>query len=178
MRKRSTTQGMAALVSALLLTLIMAVPMSAGGNGATQVSGVGHPPGPGECTTPPPGINPSYAIVMRAGDGDLVGCVYGFNPVFKGPGPSGVAKERADEIFVGSYDDGKYKGMFRMRENWHAKFDLAAETQIFGFCKHPIVKGSGTGDFEGVRGRLDFRDDLSNPDKPRFVYKGHLKNLD
>lgn len=171
-RKRLTTQRMAALVSALLLTLVMAVPAAAGGNGATQVSGIGFVPGVGECDSPPPGVIPAYAIVMT---GDLVGCVYGFNPEFK-IGPSGVAKERADEIFVGSYNG--HKGTFGMRENWHAKYDLASETQIFGFCKHPIVKGSGEGDFVGVRGRLDFRDDLTDQANPRFVYKGHLKNLD
>ena len=174
MRKQITTQRLATLVSTLLLTLVMAAPAAAGGNGATQVSGIGFVPGPGECDNPPPGVNPTYAIHMK--EGDLKGCVYGFNPEFKGPGPSGVAKERADEVFVGSYDG--HVGTFRMRENWHAKFDPDSGTQVFGFCKHPINKGSGTGDFEGVRGRLDFRDDLTDPDDPRFIYKGHLKNLD
>ena len=173
MRKRLTTQRMAALVSALLLTLVMAVPATAGGNGATQISGIGFVPGVGECDSPPPGVSPAYAIVMT---GDLEGCVYGFNPVFKGPGPSGVAKERADEVFHGSYDG--HVGTFRMTENWHAKYDPASGIQVFGFCKHPIVKGSGTGDFAGVRGRLDFRDDLADSANPRYIYKGHLKNLD
>ena len=180
MRKRITTQRMAALVSALLLTLVMAVPASAGGTGATQISGVGLP-GSGECTEPPLGITPTYSIVMD--EGNLKGCVYGYNPEFK-IGPSGVAKERAEEIFVGSYDNGTpgagddLVGTFRMIENWHAKFDPASGIQKFGFCKHPIVVGSGTGDFRGVRGRLDFRDDLTNPAEPLYIYKGHLKNLD
>ena len=117
-----------ALTIALAAMMALAVPASAGGNGATQVSGIGFVPGAGECDSPPSGVIPTYAIVMT---GDLVGCVYGFNPEFK-IGPSGVAKERADEIFVGTYNG--HEGTFGMRENWHAKFDLASETPIFGFC--------------------------------------------
>jgi len=30
--------------------------------------------------------------------------------------------------------------------------------EIFGRCQHPIVAGSGTGMFEGVTGRLDYKD--------------------
>ena len=171
MRKRLTAQRMAALVSALLLTLVMAVPAAAGGNGATQISGVGFP-AEGRCDHLLPF---DYAIYMDPAEGDLDGCVIGVATSFKF-GPSGVAKERADEVFHGSYDG--HVGTFRMTENWHAKYDPASGIQVFGFCKHPIVKGSGTGDFEGVRGRLDFRDDLSDPANPRFIYKGHLKNLD
>jgi len=182
-RKRLTTQRMAALVSALLLTLVMAVPASAGGNGATQISGVGLPDTSGVCDDFPP-QDIYYAIVMD--EGSLKGCVYGFfDPEFK-IGPSGVAKERADEIFVGSYDNGTpddtgddLVGRFGMTENWHAKYDPASGIQKFGFCKHPIVRGSGTDDFDGVRGRLDFRDDLTGgPGNELFIYKGHLKNLD
>ena len=170
MRKRLTTQRMAALVSALLLTLVMAVPATAGGNGATQVAGTGFPAGDGECEGRPS----DYAIVMT---GDLEGCVYGviIEKGTQGPGPSGVYKERADETFVGSYMG--LEGTFRMKENFHARFDLASGNEIFGFCKHPIVRGSGTEDFAGVRGRLDFRDEVDDPDNVSFPYKGHLKIL-
>lgn len=169
MRKRLTTQRFAALVSTLLLTLVMAVPASAGGSGATQVSGIGYPDDEGVCKELPF----HYVIVMT---GDLEGCVYGIVTSSKGPGPSGVYKERADETFVGSYKG--REGTFRMKENFHAKFDLASENEIFGFCKHPIVRGSGTAAFAGVRGRLDFRDEVSDPASVSFPYKGHLKNLD
>ena len=174
MKKRFVNRRMTVLVSALLLTLVMAVPASAGGNGATQISGIGSPPDAGECIDPPAGFTPHYVIAM---EGDLVGCVYGEVTSSKGPGPSGVYKERADEIFVGSYK-GKYVGTFKMRENFHAKFDLSSGNELFGFCKHPIVKGSGTGDFAGVLGRLDFRDDVDDPDNVSFPYKGHFRNLD
>ena len=162
---------MAALVSALLLTLVMAVPATAGGNGATQVAGTGFPDDPAtpQCTELPF----HYVIVMT---GDLEGCVYGLVTSAKGPGPSGVYKERADETFVGSYRG--LEGTFRMTENFHAKFDLDSFNEVFGFCKHPIVRGSGTEGFAGVRGRLDFRDDVDDPNNVSFPYKGHLRNLD
>lgn len=171
MRKRHASKRLAALFSALLLTLVMAVPATAGGNGSTQVSGIGFPDDPDtpQCTELPF----HYVIVMT---GELEGCVYGLVTSSKGPGPSGVYKERADETFVGSYKG--REGTFRMTENFHAKYELPSFVEIFGFCKHPIVRGSGTGDFAGVRGRLDFRDEVSDPADVSFPYKGHLKNLD
>ena len=44
--------------------------------------------------------------------------------------------------------------------------------EIFGRCQHPIVAGSGTGVFEGVTGRLDFKDDIA---AGNFPYRGHFK---
>ena len=172
MTKRSIVQRVTTLGGALLLAMVMAVPASAGGNGANRVSGIGYPPGDGECNAPPGG-SAHYAIVMT---GDLVGCVYGVVTSYQGPGPSGVYKERAAETFVGTYHG--REGTFRMTENFHAKFDLASGNEIFGFCKHPIVEGSGTGVFEGVSGRLDFRDDVDDPDDVSYPYKGPVRNLD
>jgi hypothetical protein len=43
---------------------------------------------------------------------------------------------------------------------------------IFERCQHPIVEGSGTGIYEGVSGRLDFRNDVEAGNYP---YKGHLR---
>jgi hypothetical protein len=43
--------------------------------------------------------------------------------------------------------------------------------EIFGRCQHPIVEGSGTGDFEGVTGRFDIKDE----DPVAFPYRGHLR---
>lgn len=159
-----------ALTIALAAMMALAVPASAGGNGATQISGIGFPDVHGKCDALPF----DYAIVMT---GDLEGCVYGviIEKGTQGPGPSGVYKERANETFVGSYKG--HEGTFRMTENFHGKFDLASGNEIFGFCKHPIVRGSGTEDFEGVRGRLDFRDEVDDPADVYFPYKGHLRNL-
>ena len=44
--------------------------------------------------------------------------------------------------------------------------------EIFGRCQHPIVDGSGEGVFEGVSGRLDFKDDV---ELVNFPYRGHLQ---
>jgi hypothetical protein len=160
------------LAISLAAMMAVAVPASAGAKGATQVSGIGFPDVGGECDELPF----DYAIVMT---GDLEGCVYGLvniDEFTKGPGPSGVYKERADETFVGSYNG--MTGTFRMTENFHGKFDLDSGHEIFGFCKHPIVKGSGTDDFAGVSGRLDFKDEVDDPTDVFFPYKGHLQNLD
>lgn len=85
--------------------------------------------------------------------------------------PSGTYQEVADEIFVGSWGD--LDGTFELNENYTAKF--RADTPagyFFGRCEHPIVAGSGTNDFQGVSGRLDFKDD---PETGTAAYTGHLR---
>jgi hypothetical protein len=77
-------------------------------------------------------------------------------------------QEYADEIFVGSY--GALSGTFELTKFFTAKFDDDGD-QIWGRCKHPIVTDSGTGDFAGITGRLDFKDDDEAGNAP---YKGHL----
>ena len=44
--------------------------------------------------------------------------------------------------------------------------------EIFGRCQHPIVPGSGTDIYEGVTGRLDFKDNI---EAGNFPYRGHLR---
>lgn len=109
-----------------------------------------------------------YYIPMA---GDLEGCIYGYNVVGREL-PSGVYHEVADETFVGTYQ-GRY-GTFDLTEDFIIKFDRNGVPQ-WARCHHPIVRGSGTGDFEGVSGRLDFQDDFSDPANPITTYKGHLK---
>lgn len=154
------------LTVAVALMMALAAPATAKGEGATQISGIGFPAGEGECTE----MAADYKLVMT---GDLVGCVYGVVTSFHGPGPSGVYKERADETFIGYYNGNH--GSFEMTENFHAKFDLDSGNEIFGFCKHPIKANSGGGFFEDVSGRLDFKDEVDDPENVFFPYKGHLK---
>ena len=45
--------------------------------------------------------------------------------------------------------------------------------EIFGRCQHPIAAGSGTGGFEGAKGRIDFKDIISDPIV--YVYRGHIR---
>ena len=143
-----------------------------GAEGATQISGVGAFAVEGECidnVKGPDGQAPDFAQKLT---GDLEGCLYVFVESYECT-PSGVGIERGAEIFVGSDNDGN-EGTFRTSYLFTAKFDDCPNYggQIFGRCQHPIMAGSGTGDFAGVTGRLDFKDDV---EAGVAVYKGHLK---
>ncbi len=105
-------------------------------------------------------------------NGDLVGCIYGDITEVKELPQARIYMEVADETFVGNY--GSLSGTFELVEDFIIKFDKNG-TPVWARCHHPIVANSGTGDFAGVTGRLDFSDDFSNPDAPVTTYKGHLK---
>ena len=125
-------------LAALGITVLAMLALSgtASGAGATQVSGVGEPgvAGEGNCTDEELLAGAEYLIDLS--EGDLIGCVYGFNAVYKLVEGPGVYKETADETFDGCYDG--VCGTFDMVENFHTKFD------VFGFCRHPIVAGSSS----------------------------------
>jgi hypothetical protein len=136
--------------------------------GATQISGLGRFPETGQCTD----VQGSTFIVSMTGD--LEGCLYTFVDDFE-CSPSGTYREEGREYFVGTYNG--QPGTFWTGYEFEGRYEgcpldgepLGAE--IFGRCQHPIVKGSGTGVFEGVSGRLDFKD---NVELLIFPYKGHL----
>lgn len=136
--------------------------------GATQISGVSVLAADGQCT------DMTGATFVLSLTGDLTGCVYTFVDDFA-CSPSGTYRESGREFFVGTYN-GQF-GSFETAYEFEGKYEgcpldgepLGAE--IFGRCQHPIVKGSGTGVFEGVSGRLDFKD---NVELLIFPYKGHL----
>lgn len=138
--------------------------------GATQISGIGFYATTGECETQIKGA--AYAVKMT---GDLEGCLYVFIDDFE-CSPSGTYREQGREYFVGTYN-GK-TGTFWTTYKFEAKYEGCAANgapfgaEIFGRCQHPIVKGSGEGSFEGVTGRLDFKDDV---EAGNFPYRGHLK---
>ena len=159
------------LVAATLLALILAAPAALAG-GATQISGVGvfddlRDP---ECNDPgvegPGGEDPDYALVMS---GALEGCLYTFVETAVSS-PSGTYRETGREVFVASDGSGTFKTTYRFEAKYEDLDDPA--TEIFGRCQHPIVRGSGTGVFEGVTGRLDFKDDI---EAGNFPYRGHLR---
>lgn len=133
----------------------------------TQVGGIGLlvAPGEGDCDD----VEHAGADYAIAVSGDLVGCIYGYVTLARFHENSGTYQERADEVFVGSW--GSLTGTFDMVENFTGKFDPETGDQVFGRCKHPITTGSGTGDFEGITGRLDFTDDVAAGNIP---YRGHL----
>ena len=165
-----TIRRLVVLIAAVsALAVLAAAP--AGAAGAKKVSGTAFPGTLGDAPCDDAAhVGADYSIEMT---GDLAGCVYGYITSFAFHEGSGVYKERADETFAGCY--GAVCGTFEMKENFTGKFDLDTGNEIHGRCKHPIVSGSGTGGFAGVTGRLDFKDDVSDPANPVFPYKGHLK---
>jgi hypothetical protein len=139
-------------------------PVSAG---ATQISGIGYFAGPAECNDPE-GQGSSYDLLMT---GDLEGCHYVFIET-SSCSAGGTYKETGTETFVGTYNG--TTGTFRTTYLFTGKYtDCANVTgEIFGRCQHPIVAGSGEGVFEGVTGRLDFKDDI---EMGNFPYRGHFQ---
>jgi hypothetical protein len=156
------------LVAATLLALILAAP-AALAEGATQISGVASLADGDDCDDPE-GAGATFALIMT---GDLEGCLYTFVETAESS-PSGTYLETGTETFVGSVFGSEEPGTFETTYRFEAKYEdvdnLAGE--IFGRCQHPIVEGSGTGIFEGVTGRLDFKDDVETG---TFLYRGHLQ---
>ena len=153
-----------------LVSTVFATPTATLDGGATQISGVGVYAGPGECEDPQ-GNGADYALTMT---GDLVGCHYTFVEVSR-CSPGGAYYESGTETFVGAYNGGA--GSFGTTYVFTATYKdcPAFAGEIAGRCQHPIVSGSGTGVFEGVRGRLDMKDDL---EAGNFPYRGHLSFVD
>lgn len=157
------------IVIALLCALLyfgFAQTASAAGN--AQIGGIGYLAGEGECTDAE-GAGADFALNMT---GDLEGCHYIFVESFECRS-SGTYIERGRELYVGSGAEGD-SGTFGTTYVFTAKYDdcSALSGQQFGRCQHPIVEGSGTGDFTGVKGRLDMKDDVV---AGNIVYRGHMK---
>jgi hypothetical protein len=134
--------------------------------GARQISGIGSYPSSDECTEVA-SLGATYVVKM---EGDLVGCHYVFVTSSR-CSPSGTYVEEGNEYFVSAANP---NDTFRTRYKFEAKFrDCSTLTgEIFGRCQHPIIVGSGKGIFEGVTGRLDFKDDVT---VGNFPYTGHLQ---
>lgn len=164
MGKRKTTTLTLALLAAAALLSVASPAMAAG---SIQVSGQ---TADALCDAPPAGYE-SYTDYAFAIEGDLAGCVYGQITVARFHEGSGAYQERANEVFTG-YWNGQH-GTVEMIENYTAKAGADNATGLyFARCKHPIVAESGTGVFDGVTGRLDFKDDT---DAGTAAYTGHLR---
>jgi hypothetical protein len=160
MKQRLIFLSVSALAVAALINLTLRVPSPALAGGATQISGIGFFTVPGECNDPQ-GSGSNFATKLT---GDLEGCVYTWveSAVCS---PSGVYRENGHELFVrGGGGNDTFGTIYQDCPN------LVQE--IVGRCQHPIVEGSGTGAFEGVSGRLDFKDDI---EAGNFPYRGHLQ---
>ena len=156
------------LVILLTVMVSLLIVASVSAAGATQISGVGFFAEEGECTDPE-GAGADFANNLT---GDLEGCLYVFVESYQCT-PSGFYIETGSEIYVGrggEGDDGTFSTTYRFTAKFEDCPNLAG--QIFGRCQHPIVAGSGTGDYKGVTGRLDFKDDI---EAGNFPFTGHLR---
>ena len=177
--RRSVT--VAAATAALLV--VMVAPVSAG-TGATQIGGTGafHAIGfTAECPDPGGDYSAFDNFTLILDSGNLQGCwytlveEYSFSPS-GGSGPV-VYHERGREVFVGELydDDGNELGSGTFETTYHftGRYeDDSLLVEIHGRCQHPIVSGTGTGVFEDMTGRVDFKD---NVDTGVLTYRGHLK---
>ena len=119
------------------------------------------------CEGPPAGYSDYPALVLQ---GSLEGCWY-TDVQWSKKTPSGVYLERGRELFVGSLDG--REGSFTTTYRFEAKFAPDGVTELFGRCQHPLLAGSGTGEFTGATGRLDFKD-IINGSEITYVYRGHI----
>ena len=142
--KRTTLAVAGGAVAAL--TVIMTV----SGAGNIHVSGEAVFDAEGECTEIP-------SVFTMQITGDLVGCWYTHEFEVVQNTPSGVYMERGTERFIGCLADGATCGTFDTTYKFTAKYN-ADGSQKNGRCQHPIT--FGTGDFAGIKGRIDFKDDV------------------
>ena len=132
---------------------------------ATRISGVGYFADAEDCDWESVGAD--FALHLT---GDLEGCLFVFVETATYT-PSGTYVETGTELFVGL--GGSFVTAYRFEAKYEDPVNLLGE--IFGRCQHVIVEDSGTGDFAGVTGRIDFRDDIEAGD---FPYRGSLQYAD
>lgn len=146
--------------AASLAALAAIVTAYAAGN--TQISGQGVAYSGADCDEIP------SQFTMKI-SGDLVGCWYTHGWEVVQNTPSGVYAERGTERFIGCLADGVTCGTFDTSYKFTAKY-APDGSEIHGRCEHPIT--FGTGDFAGITGRLDFKDDVASG---IVYYRGHIK---
>jgi hypothetical protein len=159
------------VVIGCVLAVLLVAPAPSDAAPQTQVSG-GAFYDSVICPGPPAGYE-DFTYPGLVLTGTIEGCLYG--KVISGKEtPSGVYVETGQEVIVGSLDGGPvgtFVTTYRFESKWDP--DLATGVEVHGRCQHPIVEGSGTGGFEGVKGRLDFKDILEDPFP--YIYRGHLR---
>ncbi len=165
MKRRLTILTLTSLAVVAFISVVSTAPSPALAGDATQISGVGLFDEDDVCDSGSMGAD--FALIMT---GDLEGCLYTFVETAQSS-PSGTYRETGTELFVAASDeDDTFRTTYRFEAKYEDVDNLAGE--IFGRCQHPIVKGSGTGIYEGVTGRLDFKDEVETGN---FLYRGHLR---
>jgi hypothetical protein len=131
----------------------------------------------GRSARPPPvGYEDFTSYPGFALTGSLEGCLY-TKVITTKETPGGVYLESGEEVFVGSLDGqpvGTFATTYRFESKWDP--DVSTGVEVHGRCQHPIVEGSGTGGFEGAKGRLDFKDIIGDPVTLRLPgsYQPHI----
>ena len=151
-------------VVAFIGVVSAAAPSPASAGGATQISGVAFFDEADACDSASVGAD--FALIMT---GDLEGCLYTFVQTSESS-PSGTYRETGTELFVASDGAGTFETTYLVEAKFEDVTNLAGV--IFERCQHPIMEGSGTGIYEGVSGRLDFKNDVEAGNYP---YMGHLR---
>ncbi len=157
------------LIIGWALALLLVNPMAS--DASTRLSGDTYYD-PVQCPGPPAGYEDVITYPGLELTGSLDGCLYTKVTTAKET-PAGVYLERGEEVFVGSLDGGPvgtFATIYRFESKWDP--DVSTGTELHGRCQHPIVRGSGTGGFEGATGRLDIKDVIGDP--VTYVYRGHI----
>lgn len=154
--------------------MAIAVPTALAAQGATQIAGDGQVVGFGEPCGPDGEMSAPDGVTIELTAGSLVGCWFTTEVTHFAVTPSGTIQERGRETLKVYDEEGDVVGTFSTTYKFTGKFeDGGAGDEIHGRCQHPIIKGSGTGMFEGVTGRVDFKD--VDPAAGILEYRGHLK---
>jgi hypothetical protein len=151
-----------------VMALLLVNPVAS--DAATRLSGAAHYDAV-QCPSPPAGYEDFTTYPGLVMTGSLEGCLY-TKAITSKETPSGVYLETGEEIFVGSLDGGP-AGTFALTYRFESKFDPDSGVQLHGRCQHPIVEGSGTGGFEGAKGRLAFKDIIGDT-VTTYIYRGHI----
>lgn len=139
-----------------------AAPASATGN--TQISGAGMFVSTAECSADSPNVYPPIKMT-----GGLVGCWYTDQVEVLHFTDNGAYQERGTETFIGCLSDGTTCGTFSTTYKFTARY-AANGSELHGHCEHKLV--SGTGDFAGITGQVNFKDNVQTGE---FLYEGHFK---
>ena len=151
------------IVHVLFALMLFVGVSSAAAAGNTQISGVGVFVSTAECPDRPS----VYPPIKMAGG--LVGCWYTDAYEVVLTTTSGAYQERGTETFIGCLSDGTTCGTFSTTYKFTARY-AADGSELHGHCEHPLVSGSG--DFAGITGQVNFKDDVQTGE---FLYEGHFQ---
>jgi hypothetical protein len=175
-RSRKVRKTIAAAAVTAALACVLAAPASAA---SYRVSGDQSPPVTDANKCFERSAGPSYTMT-----GNLVGCWYTDTfIVVKDTRRNGIEEIHAigTEHFVGclDVDGGRHctsadpHGTLSFTFTFVGQFNATTRNEIRGSCHHPIV--SGTGDFAGATGVLNFTDTIVNETLVSSPYKGHVE---